>query len=425
MATATCLYASGYKFNITWPLQFNRLLIKTGTISITTSPKNAFIFLDNKKQTSKTLKLFKRDFISTPNKIKNLLPGKYNLLLEKDNYWPIEKEISIESGITTTLENIHLFRSDLPTLVYKTKKNSLLLSSSGDRMYLTSTQEFINLKYQSLELKIEHPFSNGSWLPADEDFLASSTIHNLNNNETTNLVPINDVQDLSWKYDKDNNSIYYTTTSNSIYRLDRDYKTATLLLKANQFFDYKQYGNSIFIISQLDNKKYLQEFDISSQQELKVMELPSLGNYLFYPGNKNGHLTLYDKKNSSLYLINTDDWQKSFNINQVKGWEIIDNHRIIYHNGWEITLLNTENGTSRLLARVSEPIQEIAWHGEENYFIFSTTNSLQAGDLRSNLLTTLFKTQEIGDITLDSKADLLYFYADIGQQAGVYKLLLK
>ena len=425
MATVTCLFASGYKFNITWPLQVNRLLIKTGTISITTSPKDAFIFLNNKKQTSKTLKLFKRDFISTPNKIKNLLPGKYNLRLEKDNYWPIEKAVYIESGLTTTLENIHLFRSDLPTLVYKTEKNSLLLSSSGDRLYLASTQEFINLKYQSLESKIEQPVSNSAWLPANEELFADNIIYNLITTETTNLLPINNEQALSWKYDKDNNSIYYTTTSSSIYRLNKDYKTANLLLKTKQFLDYKQKGNSIFIISQLDNKKYLQEFDINSQQELKVMELPSLGNYLFYPGNKNGHLILYDAKNSSLYLINTNDWQKSFNINQVKGWEIIDNHRIIYHNGWEITLLNTEDGTSRLLARVSEPIQEIAWHSEENYFIFSTTNSLQAGDLRSNLLTTLFKTQEIGDIILDSKADLLYFYADIGQQAGVYKLLLK
>ena len=425
MATATCLYASGYKFNITWPLQFNRLLIKTGTISITTSPKNAFIFLDNKKQTSKTLKLFKRDFISTPNKVKNLLPGKYNLRLEKDNYWPIEKAVSIESGLTTTLEDIHLFRSDLPTLVYNTEINTLLLSASGDRMYLTSTQEFINLKYQSFESEIDQTVLNGAWLSVDEEFFVSSTIYNLNSSVTTNLLPINDEQVLSWKYDKDNNSIYYTTTSGSIYRLNKDYKTANLLLKTKQFLDYKQKGNSIFIISQLDNKKYLQEFDISSHQELKVMELPSLGNYLFYPGNKNGHLILYDKKNSSLYLINTNDWQKSFNINQVKGWETIDNHRIIYHNGWEITLLNTEDGTSSLLARVSEPIQEITWHGEENYFIFSTTNSLQAGDLRTNLLTTLFKTQEIGDIALDRKADILYFYADIGQQAGLYKLLLK
>jgi len=47
MATVICLFASGYKFNISWPLQFDRLLVKTGTLSITTSPKDAYIFLNN------------------------------------------------------------------------------------------------------------------------------------------------------------------------------------------------------------------------------------------------------------------------------------------------------------------------------------------------------------------------------------------
>ena len=425
MATVICLFASGYKFNVSWPLQFDHLLVKTGTLSITTSPKDAYIFLNNKQQTSKTLKLFKKDFIRTPNNVKNLLPGKYNLRLEKDNYWPIEKELTIESGITSTLENIHLFRSDLPTLVYKTDNNSLLLSSSGDNMYLTSTQEFINLQYNSLTSKIEATVSNGSWISSGEEFFANGAIYNLSSDSTTNIAPTNNEAPISWKYDSDDNSIYYTTASSSIYVLEKDNKTSTLVLEGISFLDYKQEGDSIFIISQINSKKYLQEFNINSQQELRQMELPTLGNYLFYSGNENGHLTLYDKQNSSLYLINKDDWQKSFNISQVKDWQFIDKNRIIYHNGWEITLLNIQDGTSYLLARVSEPIQKITWHDDEKYFIFSTTNSIQAGDIQSKLLTTLFKTQEIGDIILDSKEDLLYFYANIGQQAGVYKLLLK
>jgi len=424
-ATVTCLFASGYKFNVAWPLQFNRLLIKTGTLSIASSPKNAFIFLNDKQQTSKALKLFKRDFVSTPYKIKNLLPGNYHLRLEKDNYWPIEMKFSVESGLTTTLENIHLFRSDLPTLVYKTEKNSILLSSSGDNMYLTSTQEFINLKYQSLDTKIKESISNGSWLMSGEEFFANNKIYNINDESIADLLPEHNETALSWKYDNDNNSIYYKTNSNSIYRLENDFKTSTNILSERSFLDYKQEGDSIFIVSEQNNRKYLQEFDISTQQELKMMELPTLGNYLFYSGNKNGHITLYDKQNSSLYLIDKNDWQKSFNIGQVKDWQFIDKNRIIYHNGWEITLLNTQDGTSYLLARVSDLIQKITWHSEENYFIFSTTGSIQAGDLQGNMLTTLFKTQEIGDIALDSKKNILYFYANIGQQAGIYKLMLK
>src|SRR5680860_1596622 len=322
-ATVTCLFASGYKFNVAWPLQFNRLLIKTGTLSIASSPKNAFIFLNDKQQNNK--------------------------------------------------ESI----------------------------------------------------SNGSWLMSGEEFFANKKIYNINDESIADLLPEHNETALSWKYDNDNNSIYYKTNSNSIYRLENDFKTSTNILSERSFLDYKQEGDSIFIVSEQNNRKYLQEFDISTQQELKMMELPTLGNYLFYSGNKNGHITLYDKQNSSLYLIDKNDWQKSFNIGQVKDWQFIDKNRIIYHNGWEITLLNTQDGTSYLLARVSDLIQKITWHSEENYFIFSTIGSIQAGDLQGNMLTTLFKTQEIGDIALDSKKNILYFYANIGQQAGIYKLMLK
>ena len=37
------LYASGYKFNLSWPLKFNRVLIKTGMIAVDTIPRGAVV----------------------------------------------------------------------------------------------------------------------------------------------------------------------------------------------------------------------------------------------------------------------------------------------------------------------------------------------------------------------------------------------
>jgi hypothetical protein len=425
MATVTCLFASGYKFNLSWPLQFNRLLQKTGILNISSSPKGAFIYLNGKEQKKPTFNLFKKNLLTTPVKIKNLLPGNYNLKLEKESYWPIEKKITIESGLTTFEENINLFRSDLPTIVYKSKEDTPLLSSSGNYLYLSLSQELIDLKYLSPNLLTEKPESGGIWLKDDYKLFSNGKIFNLSNNTILDLTDILGKDIKSWKYNKKEDFIYYASRTNTINRLEGDGKTTTTLLKTANYLDYKIEDNSIFTISQVENKKYLQEYNISDQQELKKMELPSIGDYFFSPSNKNNYLALYDKKNSSLYLINKENWQKSITINRIKDWDWIDKNRIIYHNGWEIILFNINDDVSSLLKRVSEPINEIIWHDKENYFIFSTDKNLQAGDLQASPLTTLFKTEKIGEMTLDIKKNILYFYTEIGQQKGIYKLLLK
>lgn len=422
MSTVTCLFASGYKFNLSWPLQYNRLLQKTGTLNIETSPKGAFIYLNEKKTAYPGIKIFKKDYLTTPSKVKNLLPGKYNLKLEKEGYWPIQKEIFIESGITTTIENIHLFRSDLPTIVYRSTSTSLSLSPSSKYIYLESSGQLVDLTNSSFRLELDNN-SNGSWQD-NENFFADGLIYNINNENIINLNNEVKIKADSWKYDRDNSSIYYTANK-SIFRFEKDNTASLIISNIENYLDYKQDGNLLFLILEIDDDKFLKEYDINTQQEIKSMELPKVGNYLFFPGAKNGHLTLYDEQNSSLYLINKNDWQKSSIINQVRDWVFINKTQMIYHNGWEIFLLDLKEDSSRLLTRVSEPISKIIWHDRENYYIFSTVNTLQAGDLRSNLLTTLFKTEKIGDIALDSKQDLLYFYSEIGQQSGVYKFLLK
>lgn len=426
MATVTCLFASGYKFNLSWPLQFDRLLQKTGTLAVSTSPKSAEVFLNNKKQTYPGFKLFKKDFVTTPIKLKNLLPGRYILRIEKDNYWPLEKEVTIESGLTTFAEDINLFRSNLPTLVHNSENTDILISPSGNYIYLPKSQEFINLKTMSLELKAEEELKNtGSWLGNNDQFFSSGNVYNLSDKSVATLDSLVNQNVDTWKYDKDNEQIYSYSQSGTVLRIEKDRKSSTVLFEAETILDHKEDDGSLFVISEISNKKYLLEYNLSNQEELRRFELPTLGNYNFFPTSSAVHLTLYDEQNSSLYLINKEDWQKSFIINQVKGWVYIDRDRIIYHNGWEITLLNLKEDTSILLDRVSEPIDKILWHDRENYYIFSTNAGIHVGDLKTNILATLFRSENLKDIALDSKSNTLYFFADIGQQSGVYRLLLK
>jgi hypothetical protein len=85
-------YSLGYKFD--WQ---NKKFIKTGIIYIKSRPSGATIFL-NKKILRET----------TPCAIRNILPGKYNLLIKKEDFYTYQIEIEVEPNLVREIEAILL-----------------------------------------------------------------------------------------------------------------------------------------------------------------------------------------------------------------------------------------------------------------------------------------------------------------------------
>ncbi|MDP2684765.1 MAG: hypothetical protein Q8P20_07065, partial [bacterium] len=109
----------------------------------------------------------------------------------------------------------------------------------------------------------------------------------------------------------------------------------------------------------------------------------------------------------------------------VTSWQWLNDEQLLYSNNWEIYLFDLRQNQSTLITRVSEEIKTILWHSENDYLIFSTITSLNVADLKNGTITTIFKTEKIVSPLMDDRGDALYFYAKIGQQEGVYKLLLQ
>jgi hypothetical protein len=86
-------FALGYKFN-TKTLKFT----KSGFIDLKTQPQGAIIYLDGKLLNDKT-----------PTSINELMPGKYNLKLALEEYYPWLGEVNVEAGKVTRLDKIILF----------------------------------------------------------------------------------------------------------------------------------------------------------------------------------------------------------------------------------------------------------------------------------------------------------------------------
>lgn len=86
-------YSLGYKFNF-HTLRF----IKTGLIVLKTQPSEARIYLNGELLKDKT-----------PVTISELLPGKYNLLVKLEKYYPWSIDVHVQAGKVMRFEDVILF----------------------------------------------------------------------------------------------------------------------------------------------------------------------------------------------------------------------------------------------------------------------------------------------------------------------------
>jgi len=81
-------YSLGYKFDIQ-----SKKFLKTGALSIKTFPRAITVYLDGKKMDE-----------STPSTIRELMPRKYDLVLEKDGFYPYQIEIEIMPSLVNSID---------------------------------------------------------------------------------------------------------------------------------------------------------------------------------------------------------------------------------------------------------------------------------------------------------------------------------
>lgn len=112
-APLVVLYTAGYRFDLR-----TASLVRTGILEITTKPRSATIFLNDKKITG-----------LTPFIVKKVFPGTYRLRLEKDGYHSWQQEISIKSQETAQV-SARLFPESEPEVIVQ-DENILLAGPTG------------------------------------------------------------------------------------------------------------------------------------------------------------------------------------------------------------------------------------------------------------------------------------------------------
>lgn len=416
------IYASGHKINLSWPLRLNRLLIKTGMIIISSSPNGATVYLDGQPQTNFSLNPWTKKYLHSSDRINNIPPGDYDLSLELEGFWSFHKRIQVYPGQTTIIENVNLFRAGTPKLIAETPNHVLSLSSSKKYLYLAGINKIINLK-NSLNQTLPNNFpANANWFKNDDYLLANGLIFDPNKNSTLDYQELIGTSTNSWQSGEQKNILYYLYNQ-SLSSLNLDNKTNSLILSGRDVVAYETQNDYIFLVIKRANKQVLQKYNRHENRIVLEKNLPTVGVYRFVSDNS-AFISLYDETNKTLYLLPIDTLN-GLTIHGAISWQWINKTTLIYNNDWEIHSLDVNNNKDILLTRIGEKIDQLIWHQNKNYLLFTAGNSLQTFDFQTKNITKIIQTKEIDSLALDEKTDLLYFWAKIGEQTGVYSLLLQ
>ncbi len=424
ITVGTSLYASGYKFNLSWPPKFNRLLQKTGMLAVATNPARAVIYLNDKPQADLSLKPWKKDYLLTPNKIKNILPGEYELRLEEPGYWPYKQKIQINSGETTFVEDVNLFRENLPLLILAAPENNLIMSPDRKYLYLESTKKIITLKTETSRNLDFSRNEGGLWLKNNKLLIGGTIFDPVKEGGDINYTNLIGSGAANWYFEEATGRLYYQN-KNSLSRLDISNKTNAQLISGDDYLAYEPRLERLFVIVSKNNQIRLQAYSLKNYQIESESVLPTSGHYTFARDIPN-YLSVYDDQNKTLYLFNeTALGSGPTVIRNIKNWAVLNNNSLIYTNDFEIYIFNFANSRIDLVTRRSEIINKIIWNASGNYLIFSSPTTLNVLDFKNRNATLLFRAEKISSPLLDEKNDNLYFWAKIGQQEGIYKMLMQ
>jgi len=433
ITVVTSLYASGYQFNLSWPPKFNRLLVKTGMLAAATTPSGATIYLNGSPQKNPLANFLSREYLTTPAKIKNLLPGEYDLRFVKDGYWPLEEKINIVSGQSTFAENISLFKNDAPYLIASSSPAANVSGSSPDLalspnrhyLYLPGLAAIVDLKSGlSKKLATEGGAADsaaGVWLKNGNLFSGGLTF-SPDGALNKNYREIIGADATDWLFEEATGRIYYRFKNSLAYW---DGQSATTALSGENYLIFEPRGHNLFTVVKNDSGVYLKNYDLNATAiAVDQLGLPAAGAYRFIAVGSSW-LNLYDDKNKTLYLIDPTDLNNYTAVKNVSGYVWLDNNQLIYSNDWEIYWLALKSPGASLLTRVGEKISALALAPSGKYLLFVTDKSLNALDLRTDLATALLKADRIGAPVLDEKNNLVYFQAAVNGSDGYYKLALQ
>ncbi len=414
------LYATGYRVNLSWPLRFDRMLLKTGTLALDTTPKGATVTITSETKINAANPLFGSKDKVTPLKIKNLLPGEYVVSFTLDNYWPYQKKLRVNPEQTTFLEDVILFRKSLPLNVYQTSTQNISYSSTGHYAWLANDKKIIDLTTEQETTTKTN--SEINWLENGKQIIDGAKVINLENNSVADYSSITGTVK---KAELSGDLLVYQT-NNNLSALNTKTKISVEIPSEGEISTYKTSGDTLYFVTTLKNQTEIKSFDLKNNKLISSAKLLNSKNFSFNANNSS--LLLIDNDHKIVYLIKNDGGEQIIK-DVVRGATVfkwLDDNKLAYAIESEIYIYDLAQTKPYLITRLSEKINSLSW-STDNYLIYSTAKAIGTINLTSegNDTTVLWQGDNLSSLYFNNKTGVLYFSGSIGQQSGLYKMTLK
>jgi len=345
-------YSLGYRFNFE-----KKKITKTGGIFVKALPKEVEVSIDGKIKK-------KTDPFFGSVLIENLLPKKYKVKVEKEGYFPWEKELEVEEEKVTEIKNLVLFPKDLNFSQILSGIDQFWISPNGKELILKESEnEKWVLKSYHLEKKIK------SYLVGENDFPKGAEFLKLNFGEDPDQIEI------AVKI-KDETRDFVLNLKKSPQLKEKELEKIP-----ENAICFKKIGGDFYFF---DKSGYLFKGEERLNEEpLNLTE--------------NCQLEIFDsliflESKGNLYLLKEGKFEKIFE--NVRGIIISpDSKKIAIFSDYEIWIF--ENGKIEFLNRFSEKIEKLYWFNE-NYLIFLSGGKIKISEIDKRDKINVYELTEIG-----------------------------
>lgn len=425
---AIIISTAGYRYNF-----IKGRLERTGVMFVSTKPSNARVFLNDKEEKS-----------LTPTRVRHLLPGKYDVRIEKDGYRPWTRTVEIRSRETSFLNNITLFRQGIPELALASPVSEMQLSEDGKYGAFISEEEsvaeihLLNLKTQAsyLAYRTEHASEADlrlAWSKDSERLLihrqqdGRADFFIWNKDEPLKLQNLREIFPQSYEqaFWSEEGRYIYAATERQLYLLDPRARTAQdigpavpnmSVLPSGFFGVFQDNGETVLVRRTFD----AETFDV-------LGTLPP-GEYAYVNGS---HLGLIDESQERLLLIDPMVQPNELGYFEARAshakWSE-DEARIIYWNDLELHTYDPSTNVARLVTRLGTRIVDAAWLPDFDTLFFSdpeTVMAIDGEDILSQSLTEIARFSSVRAFMIDPDGSVAWFIGAIGEKDGVWMMRIR
>jgi len=436
LAPAVAFYAAGYEFEFS----AGRPKVKrTGILIIKSEPKGARVDLgDNKKYNWLYSWWYGDKALATPLKLRNILPGEYNLTITKNDYFSYYKKINLDGGQTLVLDEINLLKKSAPEVIINQPVIKTALSPDKNKLAAV-TAESLNIVDLNSGLMSVIPLDIHSspsqnfeilWAPSGKKILLTLELWPIFNIESGNkeveLKKYAGGRAEKVEWDDFSDSYCWLLKQNSLYQFNLANKAYSAAMPARAWQDFLLKDGNIYALT--GSSESGNEFLIYGKTEknlIRSISLPGARVYEFkdLPG---ALAYIYEPKHEMLYLTSPASiFPLQDSLNNVRELTVANDH-IFYWNDFEIWDYYLPDRNKKLIVRISQPIRQVAV--TDYYNIYNTpteVTGLERNMTDGQNIFTVLNWENTDGMTISPDGKNLYFTSPLGRQRALWRLVIK